>query len=202
MHIWRCPSYRRFALCKKNIIMRFLLVILSTLFFTVTCTAQNDLLILKKNNRTQQTFFPGSEMTFSTAKGSYNAYVTSIQRDSVYLVQYDIRQVPTNLGIYMLDTIARYNFGINYRDITGFGKMNNKFDWNASGSALFGGGILLTTVGLGTWIFAKPNTRYYARPALVIGAAVLSGIGYLLLKSHNKGTLLGKKYTLHYIKVK
>lgn len=182
--------------------MRLFLVLSSTLFFTVSCMAQSDLLILKKNNRAQKTFFPGSEMTFSTASGFYNAYVTSLERDSVFLIQYDVRQAPTNLGVYVLDTVAKYNFGINYRDITGFGKTNNKFDWSASGGALFGGGVLLTTVALGTWIFTKPNTRYYASASLVIGAAALAGIGYLILKSHHKGMPLGKKYTLDYIKVK
>lgn len=78
----------------------------------------------------------------------------------------------------------------------------NKFDWSASGGVLLGGGVLLTTVGLGTWIFTKPNTRYYASPYLVGGAALLGGIGYLLIKSGNKGMPLGKKYSLEYIKVK
>lgn len=182
--------------------MRFWSLLFIALFFTMSCIAQSDLLILKKNNRTHQTFFPGTEMTFSTASRSYNAYVTSIERDTVFLIQYDIRQVPTNLGIYMLDTVARYRFGVNYHDITSFGKNSRKFDWSASGGALFGGGILLTTVGLGTWIFTKPNTRYYASPSLVIGSAALAGIGYLLLKSQNKGPKLGKKYTLTYIKMK
>jgi hypothetical protein len=183
--------------------MRFLVIFFSCLLCCAICAAQSDMLILKKNNRTQQTFFPGNPMTFSTFTGYYsNAYITSIERDSVFLIQYDIRQVPTNLGVYVLDTVARYRFGINYHDITGFGKTNNKFDWNASGGALFGGGILLTTVGLGTWIFAKPNTRYYARPSLVIGSAVLAGIGYLMLRSHGKGMPLGKKYQLVYLKMK
>jgi len=65
-----------------------------------------------------------------------------------------------------------------------------------------GGGVLLTTVGLGTWLFSKPNTRYYASPYLVGGAALLAGIGYLLVKSGNKAMMLGKKYSLEYIKVK
>ncbi len=182
--------------------MRFFVIFFITILFTVSCMAQSDLLMLKKNNRTEQTFFPGSQMVFSTASGFYNAYVTSIERDTVFLIQYDVRQVPSNLGVYMLDTIARYRFGVNYHDITGFGKNSNKFDWSASGGALFGGGILLTTVGLGTWIFTKPNTRYHASTSLVVGAAALAGIGYLLLKSHNKGKKLGKKYTLNYVKVK
>ncbi len=182
--------------------MRFLGVVFIALFLNVACMAQSDLLILKKNNHNEKTFFPGSEMIFSTASRFYQAYVTSIERDTVFLIQYDVRQVPSNLGVYILDTVARYRFGVNYRDITGFGKNNNKFDCSASGGALFGGGVLLTTVGLGTWVFSKPNTRYYASPAIVIGAAALAGVGYLLLKSNNKGTKLSKKYTLNYIKVK
>jgi hypothetical protein len=181
--------------------MRFLFLS-ATLLFSLSCLAQSDLLILKKNQRTHKTFFPGSEMVFSTAMGSFDAFVTSIQRDSIFLIQYDIRQVPTNLGVYVLDTVARYRFGINYHDITGFGKEHKNFDWHASGAALFGGGVLLTTVGLGTWIFSKPNTRYYARPSLVIGSAALAGVGYLLLRSNSKGIKLGKKYSLTYIKVK
>jgi hypothetical protein len=183
--------------------MRPGLFLIIGILFSTMCLAQSDMLILKKNNRTHESFFPGSEMSFSTATRYYsNAYVTTIQRDSVFLVQYDIRQVPTNLGIYVLDTVARYYFGISYHDILNFGRANNRFDWKASGGALFGGGILLTTVGLGTWVFAKPNTRYYARPSLVIGSAVLAGIGYLMLKAHGKGMPIGKKYKLVYIKMK
>ena len=168
------------------------------------CSAQpSDILILKKNNRTVQTFFPGNEITFNTSSGYYSGIIKSINHDSLFLIYYDIRQIPTNLGVYVLDTVAVYPFAVNYTQITGFGKMRkNKFDWSGSGGALLGGGVLLTTVGLGTWIFTKPNTRYYASPYLVGGAALLGGIGYLLIKSGNKGMILGKKYSLEYIKVK
>ncbi len=182
--------------------MRVLFGLFILIFFSLSCFAQSDLLILKKNGRTLRTFFPGSEISFSTTAGNYNAFITSIEKDSVFLIQYDIRQVPTNLGVYVLDTVARYRFGISYNDITAFGKDQNKFNWNASGGALFGGGVLLSAVGLGTWIFTKPNTRYYASPALVIGSAALAGIGFLMMKSYNKGMPLGKKYQLVYIKTK
>jgi hypothetical protein len=177
-----------------------LLIALSSVY----CAAQpSDLLILKKNNRTYKTFFPGNEMTFRTASRYYSGIIRSINRDSIFLIQYDVRQVPTNLGVYMLDTVATYPFALNYKEITGFGKIKkNKFDWSASGGALLGGGVLLTTVGLGTWLFTKPNSRYYASPYLVGGAVILAGIGYLLIKSGNKGLMLGKKYSLEYISVK
>jgi hypothetical protein len=177
--------------------MRFLFILCCFCYTPVS--AQNDLLVLKKNNKTIQSFYPGSPFIFSTANGNFNTYITGIQKDSIYVVQYDIRTVPTNLGIYVLDTVARYNFGINYRDIISLGKMNNHFDWSASGGALFGGGILITTVGLGTWIFTKPNTRYYASPYLVGGAALLAGVGYLLARKGAAGIVMGKKYRLDYI---
>jgi len=103
----------------------------------------------------------------------------------------------------MLDTVATYPFAVNYKEIIGFGKAKkDRFDWSGSGGALLGGGVLLTTVGLGTWLFTKPNTRYYASPYLVGGAAFLAGVGYLLAKSGSKGMMLGKKYSLEYISVK
>lgn len=168
------------------------------------CGAQpSDLLILKKHNRTIQTFFPGNEIDLKTSAQYFSGVIRSISHDSLFLIQYDIRQVPTNLGVYMLDTVSTYPFSVHYKQIIGFGKTKkNQFDWSGSGGALLGGGVLLTTVGLGTWLFTKPNTQYYASPYLVGGAAVLGGIGYLLAKSGSKGMMLGKKYSLEYITVK
>jgi hypothetical protein len=184
--------------------MKTVFVFTVIIFCSIFCTAQpSDLLILKKNNRTLQTFFPGNEITFNTPSGYYSGIIKSINHDSLFLVYYDIRQIPTNLGVYVLDTVATYPFAVNYKQIIGLGKMKkNKFDWSGSGSALLGGGLLLTTVGLGTWLFTKPNSRYYASPYLVGSAAILGAIGYLLIKSGNKGMILDKKYSLEYIKVK
>ncbi len=183
--------------------MKRLIIFFLCFFFIFFCKAQSsDILTLKKNGRTIKTFFPGNEINFTTASGYYDGFITSINRDTVFLIQYDIRQRPSNLGVYFLDTVATYRHGINYKQITALNKdYNKKFNWAGSGGALFGGGILLTTVGLGTWIFAKPNTRYYASPYLIGSAALLAGIGYLLIKSGGKGLQLGKKYSLQYVSV-
>ncbi len=184
--------------------MKFILAVAIPLLLFFSCEAQpSDLLILKKHSRTLQTFFPGSAITCYTSSGYYDGYVTSINNDSVFLIQYNIKQIPTTLGVYILDTLASYKFGINYKEIVGFGKERNKgFDRSGSGGVLLGGGTLLTVVGLGTWIFTKPNTQYYTSPYLVGGAALLAGLGYLLAKSGTKGMELGKKYSLDYIPVK
>lgn len=163
--------------------------------------AQNDLLILKKNNRKIASFFPGKEIDFSTADRYFEAYITVVKNDSVFLVQYNIQRILTTMGVYILDTVSEYHFAMNYHEIISIGKKRKGFDLNASGATLFGGGILLTTAGLITWIFSKPKTRYYASPQLVIGSAALAVIGYILMKSGNKTMVLGKKYTLNYIKM-
>ncbi len=184
--------------------MKFCFSLILAVFLFFSSTAQpSDILLLKKHNVTLKTFFPGNQIDFSTSSGYYSGLIQSIRHDSLFLVQYDIRQIPSNLGFYFLDTVGTYPFNINYKQITSFGKNNkNNFDWSASGGALFGGGVLLTTVGLGTWLFTKPKSQYYASPYLVGGAVLLAFIGYLLIKSGSKGLLLGKKYSLEYIRVK
>lgn len=182
--------------------MRPIFILAIAILFAFDCSAQNDLLILKKHNRTIQSFYPGSEIDFSTSTREYEASIASITKDSLFLVQYDVRRLYTNLGVFVLDTVAEYHFAVNYKDILSLEKPRKNFDWSSSGAALFGGGTILTTAGLITWIFAKPNTRYYARPSLIIGAAALATAGYFLMKTGNKTQKIGKKYKLQYIKMK
>lgn len=181
--------------------MRYVFIIAFFCCYSGFSFAQNDLLILKKNDRKIESFYPGSEIDFSTAERYFEAYITAIKNDSLFLVQYNVQHVLNSINVYILDTVSEYHFAINYHEIVSIGKKRKGFDLNASGATLFGGGILLTTAGLVTWIFSKPHTRYYASPQLVIGSAVLAGVGYILMKSGNKTMVLGKKYTLTYIKV-
>ena len=179
------------------------LLVLGLTLFSCVNAQYSDILILKKHNRTVRTFFPGDEIMFNTPVHYFDAYITSVNNDSLFLIQYDIRQIPTSLGVVVADTVATYRFGVNYKDIIRLGRDRNRnFDWSGSGAVLLGGGTLLALVGLGTWVFTKPNTQYYASPYLVGSAALLAGIGYLLSKSGDKQIVLGKKYLLEYIHVK
>jgi hypothetical protein len=184
--------------------MKNIIVFIIAAFISASCCSQtSDFIILKKNGKTVKSFFAGSNINFETNKGYYSVQINIIQRDSLYVTQYDVRKVPTNLGIYVLDTIASYPLKFSYKEITKIDNDKSKrFDIKASGYSLFYGGTLLTAVGLGTWLFTKAGTEYYASPSLVIGGAALASIGYLLLKSNNSSYSIGKKYRLDYIKVK
>ena len=177
-----------------------LLFLLSSFSITVLSFAQQgDFIVLKKNHRTIKTLFPGSPVSFTTAAGPYTGRINKIERDSLFVVQYDIRKVFTNLGVYMIDTIASIQTAFYYKDVISINKQASGFNWAASGGSLLGGGALLTTVGLCTWIFAKPGTQYHAPTQLVIGSAILAGAGYLLMTQNRQIIKFKKKYTLEYI---
>lgn len=175
-----------------------------SLFIYALCLSQpSDFIVLKKDSRTIKSFFAGSLIGFETDGGFYSGKITAVKKDSLFINQYDVRQVPTNLGVYVLDTVAVYRLKFNYKEISKIENQKRKgFNWAASGGSLLGGGILITAVGLGTWAFTKPGTQYHASPALVLSGAALAGIGYLLLKSNGSYYSIGKKYQLEYIKVK
>ena len=178
----------------KNTCIAILIVL-----FGLQCFSQgSDFIVLKKNQRTIKTIYAGSMISFATASGSFSGRIEAINRDSIFFLQYDVRQVATNLGVYVLDTVSIYKLGFRYTDIAYIGEKHNGFNWATTGGSLFGGGILLTTVGLGTWLFTKSGTQYYASPNLIIGAAALGALGYLILKSNNSFRI-GSKYHFDYI---
>ena len=184
--------------------MKTIVLLYIFLFLSKAGTSQpSDFLVVKKNQRSVKSFFAGSNISFTTARGSYSGEITAVKKDSLFINQYDVRQVPTNLGVYVLDTVATYRIAFNYREILKIANDKKRgFSWAASGGSLLGGGVLLAGVGLGTWIFTKPGTRYHASPGLVIAGAGLAGIGYLLLRSNTPYFTLGEKYRLEYVRVK
>lgn len=168
------------------------------------CLSQgSDFILLKKNRHTKQSFFTGSPLQFETNNGSYSGRIEEIKKDSLYLIEYVVSRIPTNLGVFILDTVATYRYRFHYKEITSVVNQKKKgFDWRSSGATLFGGGVLLTALGLGTWVFTKPATEYYASPQLVIASALLAASGYLLLKNNSDNFKMGDKYHLEYIKVR
>ncbi len=188
--------------------MKISLNIKSLLFILCIATSfscfaqQSDFIVLKKNNRTQKSIFKGSAVTFSTMRGTYSGEVESISKDTLHLLQFDVRRVPTRLGVFVLDTFGVYRQSFHYREILSFDKKKYGFNWNSAGATLLGTGSLLTVLGAGSWLVTKKDTRYYARPEFVGACAGLAALGYLLVKSNSSGYNIGKKYTIEYIPVK
>lgn len=164
---------------------------------SLTITAQpNDFILLKKNNKTIERFFAGTKIEFTTNTGAYVAAdITAIKDDTLFLKELIIKQVPTTLGIYVLDTVGAYYLKYHYNEIKSIGKTGRRFDFSGSGASLMGGGIVLT-VASGI-VYLADNKKF--SPELLGAAVALTGIGYLMIKSSGKGMVIGKKYSLVYV---
>ena len=167
------------------------------LLLSVNGFSQNsDFILFRKHDRTIRTYFTGTDIGFTDSNGSYvEGNITAINHDSIFLKGYIIRQVPTQLGVYLLDTSYFYT-QYSYHQIKAIGKSGRHFDWGASGSVLMGGGILLTAAS--AVIYFVDNKQF--SPELMGAAIGLTAIGYLLTRVSGKGMVIGKKYTLDYIK--
>lgn len=158
----------------------------------------SDVLLLNKGKKTIKRYYSGTDIELTTTTGVHlNAEVSKIKNDTLFLKQYVVRQIPTQLGVYILDTITTYNYSYHYNQIKAIGKKDDKFNWSASGGALFGGGLLLV-VANGV-VFLVDNEKF--SPGLMIASAALATIGYVMVKSGGKGMVIGKKYSLVYMAI-
>jgi hypothetical protein len=172
------------------------LLLIPVIFFSAAVFAQpSDFLVLKKKGRTVKTYFTGSQINFTSSTGAtVEAFITAIQNDTLFLKGFVIRQLPTQLGVYVLDTNYYYS-QYHYKQIVSFEKLGRRFDWSGSGAALFGGGILLCIAN--AVVYLADNKKF--SPELLGAAAGLTGLGYLLLKTSGKGMKIGKNYSLVYV---
>jgi hypothetical protein len=157
----------------------------------------SDFILFKKKGITQKTYFTGSTINFTSSNGAaIEANILAIRNDSLLLRQYITRPVMSQLGVYVLDT-SFYYYQYHYKDIAAIGRTGRRFDWVSSGGALMGGGLLLT-VASGV-VYLADNKRF--SPELLGAAVGLTGVGYLLSRSGGKGMVIGKKYSMEYIRV-
>jgi hypothetical protein len=176
--------------------MKFILS--SLLFITITAAAQSsDFIILKKNNKTVQTFYSGSDIAFTSSSGAYvQGRINSIQHDTIYVQEFVVRQLPTTFGTYINDTAGSYHYKFHYQEIGSLGSPPKKgFDMQSSGAALLGGGILLT---LGSGVVYLADRKKFSAP-LLIAAVGLGTAGFFLSRGKKEGIPIGKKYRLVYM---
>ena len=167
------------------------------IFFTTHAFAQrSDVIVLKKRNKTIDRFYSGKDIDFTTTSGAYvNANIQGIREDTLFLREFIVRTTPTQLGVYILDTVGVYNLQYHYNEIKVIGKSSKGFNVSGSAASLMGGGLLLMLASGVVYLVDKENFS----PALLIASASLAGIGFLMAKTSGKGMEIGKKYHLVYL---
>ena len=174
---------------------RFLLILI-ILISTTSSAQRSDVIVLKKRSKTIDRYYSGKDISFTTINGAYiNANIQGIKNDTLFLREFIVRTVPTQLGVYIVDTVATYNLRYHYNEIKNIGKASKGFNLSGSAASLMGGGTLLM-IASGV-VYLADRDKF--SPALLIASASLAGLGYLMAKTGGKGIEIGKKYSLVYL---
>ena len=178
--------------------MKFLLPIL--LFIQVASFAQSaDFILLKKKNKTIETFYSGGNIAFTTDRGSFiNATINGIKNDTLFLQEFIIRYQPTTIGTYIIDTLGSYHYTYHYNQVAAIGRRERtNFNTRGSGAALLVGGVVLT---LASGVVYIADRSKFSAP-LLLASVGLGTIGYFMAKGRKNGgaMVIGKKYRLVYM---
>ena len=138
-------------------------------------------------------------IAFTSEYGNYmNAYINGIKDDTLYLQEFIIRYLPTNIGTYIIDTVGSYRHKYHYNQIKVIGQQEKtNFNTKGSGAALFGGGVLLT---LASGVVYLADREKFSAPLLLTSVG-LGTLGYFMAKGKRsgRGLVIGKKYKLVYM---
>jgi len=176
--------------------MRWFLLI--PLFFALPVNGQQaDFIVLKKKAKTIKSYYAGTQIEFITHTGVYrNALIENIRNDSLFLREFLVQRIPTQLGVFITDTAGSFHYAYHYSQIARIGKKQKGFNIQAGGASLLGGGILLT-LGEGV-VYLVDKSKF--SPGLLTASAGLGAIGYLLTRVGRKGFVIGKHgYRIEYI---
>ncbi len=172
--------------------MKIFLILIFTIFSAGAGFSQSgDFIVVKKRNKTIATYFPGYNIQFLATNGAYrDARINKIENDTLFLQEFVIYRVPTTYGGFILDTAGSFRYKYHYNQIHSFGPPKQKgFSLSGSGASLMGGGLLLL-LGSGV-VYVADREKFSSN--LLIGAAALSGVGYLLSKMGSKPMIMGKR---------
>lgn len=176
-----------------------LLLLLLLLVSAVSYSQTADFIQLKKKNKTVSIFYSGMNISFTARSGTnITALINGIHNDTLYLQQFVIRYLPTNLGTYIVDTAGSYRYRYHYNQVAAIMKKERtNFNIKGSGSALLGGGALLA---LGSGVVYVADREKFSAP-LLLSSLGLGTLGYFMAKGKKGGNAMpiGKKYQLVYV---
>lgn len=165
-------------------------------------SAQNNILLLRKNNRTVKTLFEGKYISFDTKqKSSAAGIITKIGKDTIYIRHFEIVKSATEYGGVYFDTSFRYTTAIHVKDIGAVHPFRSMSGYANSGFMLMiaGGGVMV--LGAVNGLYRKESINEWYKPSGFITAGVLAGTGYLLRRASKKKFVIGKKYQLKILSI-
>jgi len=163
-----------------------LLYIASLLLLPALCQSQATALLLKKNNKTVQRYYPGRTISFfTTDKMPVNGRLDSLVRDSLFLTYFQLVLVPTPWGTFRMIAFSMANVGALPR------KRNRWFE-----GVLMTGGLAYTALNLVNTVREKDPPFGKDNIANIVGGLGTAAAGYTIAKLKKSSYTLGKTYRL------
>ncbi len=178
--------------------------VLTTFFsaFVLACIGQSaDFIVIKKKGQPYKTIFTGSFVQFQAAGGEwFDGRIIAIKNDTLFFKEVIVRQVGTPWGVTRLDTISTFTRKLFYKDIIALPRKAASFNYIKNGTL-----FMIIGAGYATLNLVNSSYGHYAPFAKdnrgnLIAAAGVFGLGKLLHSLRKPYLLVGKKYTLKYIK--
>jgi hypothetical protein len=165
--------------------------------FSLSVFAQRDVLLLKQNNQTLQSWTSGSYILFQfSSKQWIEGIIKKIQNDSVTIDHIQVRQVANQFGLPTIDTA---HFGImkfHINEIYGMPKRGMSTNMFSNGSLFQLGSAAYILINVAnSLIKSDPVFGSDNLPKLGIAAGVFV-IGKILQNTHKSYLQMGKKYRL------
>jgi hypothetical protein len=182
----------------------FLFILLSSFVSSLAFSQATDFIVVKKhNNRTVKSYFTGLPIALQTESYTWvNGWITDIRHDSIFVKQYDIRQVPTIWGTLMIDTAGSYNVGVYYKEIRRieFDEKGSRFGFITNGTIFMIGGVTYAVLNVVNGRYLHESiTDSKNMTTLGIALGVAAG-GFILNRiQHHKNKRW--KYEIEYIRM-
>jgi hypothetical protein len=159
----------------------------------------SDWLVLKKNGKTVKTYMPGARIEFlTTNKTPVSGVVYKLRNDTLYLIQFDIRMMPTQTGGIINDTLTQKTYPYLVKYIGYIPKQKESFRYVKNGTIfMIGGGAYAGLHLINAAILSEPVDWK------VVGiAGGVFAFGFLLRMLHKDEITIGNKYTLETVSMR
>lgn len=157
----------------------------------------SDIILVKRGSRkTVARLVPGRPISIVDKSGrGLEGNVDRIDKDTLFIRQYDIRRRPTQWGTSVADTLATWTLSCHYRDIAALEKSSETFP-------LIRNGTIPLVAGTGYAMLHLVNAGLRKEPVdgrtmAIAGGTALAGL--LLKKTHRSNIRLDGRYRLEYI---
>lgn len=182
--------------------MKPLLLVCAFLYWQTTSAQSLDYIsVRKENGSVLKNFYSGSGILLQTIEGTYlQGPIKTIRNDSVFVVLYDIRYLPTIWGGFVRDTVSTAVAGIRYDQISRVHLEKRRgFFLRAAPTLLMIGGAGYLTLNLLNGALDKQSVSDGKNMRRLGTAAGAFGLGYLLRKLFSSDGFSKKNNKIIYV---